>query len=278
MIWLACYESGDDYLGTASDIDRLIAWTGESNLVARELVACGRPEGHGFIEPTTAATDNETTFRVHDLWHHAPDYVQKRYRRELERKKRVIPTDKRRRTADTGRHRVPTSDWQIEVDRTLAPAPAPALALPQNVDPKSSETVSSVVRSSRAHDEPAKAITPNGNGQYPPPLIDGAEIRRHGQHRWCGRVCVTYAQHKEFARRIGKPEKDADAELTAWYPLHLAQFEGQVIGDPMFAFWNNGFAQKFGLVTRAPKNFETKGERTKRAFAEARAKLAEKSR
>jgi hypothetical protein len=135
LMWSACYDSGEEYLGTAEDIETLIGWTGDPGLVAQALVDAGKPEGHGFIEAITdgdhAGTDGVQRYRVHDLWHHAPDYVMKRHKRELERKQRVAPKVKKRRTAPNGGQRTPSPDSQIELDVTPAPAPAPAPALAQ---------------------------------------------------------------------------------------------------------------------------------------------------
>ncbi len=130
IIWDACYESGDDYLGTGLDIDHRVGWDGEPGRLATALVACGLPEGQGFIEPMEpAAPGQEVTYRVHDLWHHAPDYVMKRHKRELERRQKSVPVTSVRRTAPNGGQWMTTPDCQIEVDRTPAPAPAPAPAL-----------------------------------------------------------------------------------------------------------------------------------------------------
>lgn len=127
LMWEGCYESGNEYLGTADDLEAAIGWTGEPGMVAEALVACGAPEGHGFIEivdPESAIA----TYRVHDLWHHAPDYVRKRHEREIQRQQRVSPSAKRRRTAPNGKQRTPSRDSQTGVDRTPAPAPAPSPA------------------------------------------------------------------------------------------------------------------------------------------------------
>lgn len=83
LLWDACYESGEDYVGTSADIEHLVGWTGEPGALARALVEAGAPEGHGFLEPTA---EGASTFRVHDLWHHAPDYVSNRRTREDERR------------------------------------------------------------------------------------------------------------------------------------------------------------------------------------------------
>lgn len=126
MIWESCYESGDDYLGTAADIDHLIDWSGDSGVVAAALVDAGRPEGHGFIEPLGADGEQGTRFRVHDLWHHAPDYVRKRRERELERQQKAGPTAERRDPAPNGGQRSPGSGSQSGVVRPPSPSPAPS--------------------------------------------------------------------------------------------------------------------------------------------------------
>jgi hypothetical protein len=82
ILWDFCYEAGTDYVGTAEDVEALIGWTGDAGQLTAALVNAGSPEGRGFIE---AVTGEAATYRVHDLWHHAPDYVAKRRKRELDR-------------------------------------------------------------------------------------------------------------------------------------------------------------------------------------------------
>jgi hypothetical protein len=128
LLWDACYEAGDDYLGTAADLEALVSWPGDPGKLALALAACGLPEGHGFIEPVSDGHGG-VTYRVHDLWHHAPDYVRKRHHRENERRQKSVPVMTDRRTAPNGaerRHVAPTPDCLTGVDRTPAPAPAPA--------------------------------------------------------------------------------------------------------------------------------------------------------
>lgn len=128
VLWDGCYESGDDYLGTAADIDQRIGWSGQPGEVALALVACGFPEGHGFIEPMQGEDGGEATYRVHDLWHHAPDYVQKRHQREMARRQKQEPTLPVRHSAPNGEHWTVTPGCSSGVDRTPAPAPARAPA------------------------------------------------------------------------------------------------------------------------------------------------------
>lgn len=150
LLWDSCYECGEDYVGTASDIESLVGWTGESGALARALVEAGAPEGQGFIEPVHGSASS-TLYRVHDLWHHAPDYVAKRHKRELERNQKVKPCIDRR-TAPNGGLVPPTLDWQNGVDRPPAPALAPAPAQ-ESVSPEPQ-------RDSEPDDDPALAIFP----------------------------------------------------------------------------------------------------------------------
>jgi hypothetical protein len=127
LLWEACYESGDEYIGTADDLENLLGWTGERGFLALALVDAGLPEGHGFIEPLPPAEGSTAMrYQVHDLWHHAPDYVTKRRQRELDRRQKSAPNSPRRRSADFGGHCPPSSDCLPGLDRTPAPAPAPA--------------------------------------------------------------------------------------------------------------------------------------------------------
>jgi hypothetical protein len=127
LIWLACYEAGDDRVGTAEDVERLVGWTGEPGQLVRWLVECGAPEGKGFLERATRRGNGAIVYRVHDLWHHAPEYVRKRRARELQRRQRVAPrrvSAKRRRTAPNGGQCPPSLDSQSRDGRTPAPTPS----------------------------------------------------------------------------------------------------------------------------------------------------------
>lgn len=126
ILWDFCYEAGTDYVGTAEDIEALIGWTGDAGQLTAALVSAGAPEGRGFIEAVEPVLE-PPTYRVHDLWHHAPDYVAKRRKRELDRLGRVDPAVDRQ-TAPNGGQCLEIANCQIEVDRTPAPARAPALA------------------------------------------------------------------------------------------------------------------------------------------------------
>lgn len=160
MLWDSCYESGEDYVGTAADIEEVIGWTGSPGALAAALVDAGSPEGQGFIEPVDEGVQ-PVCYRVHDLWHHAPNYVSNRRTRETERRipkmcKRCGATyhaaDPRseycspacrtggwrdRRNGNSDRRVTEASVTVTECDSPCAPALAPAPALTPTPVPKS---------------------------------------------------------------------------------------------------------------------------------------------
>lgn len=132
LLWESCYEAGDDYVGTADDIEHLVGWTGASSVLTSALADAGQPEGAGFIE----LAGERQGYRVHDLWHHAPDYVTKRRQRELTRQQKTAPNEPRRRTALNGAENTETLKCLDGVDRTPSPSPSPSPKA-KNVSPES---------------------------------------------------------------------------------------------------------------------------------------------
>jgi hypothetical protein len=126
LLWDSCYEAGEDFVGTAEDIEHAIGWTGDAGVLTRALAEAGLPAGVGFIE-RVEGVGGEPVYRVHDLWHHAPEYVAKRRKRELDRQGKAAPERRAlddRRTAPNGGHCPPTSDWQNENGDTPSPSPS----------------------------------------------------------------------------------------------------------------------------------------------------------
>lgn len=80
-------RSGDDFLGDAADVESAARWSGTPGELVCALLDAGGGAGAGFIEPA----ETSGTYRVHDLWHHAPDYVRRRRQRERERCSRESP-------------------------------------------------------------------------------------------------------------------------------------------------------------------------------------------
>jgi hypothetical protein len=132
-MWDCCYETGDPCLGTPENVEAASEWDGEPGLFFRSVLECGPV---GFVE---AVPDREGVYQVHDLFDHAPEYVQKRYRRELERQKTGKTISQLRSNAAAKRWNKPddrkqtdatvmqTADSCMQTDANgLPPAPAPA--------------------------------------------------------------------------------------------------------------------------------------------------------
>jgi hypothetical protein len=88
LIWDCAYENGDDYLGDSQDVEAAARWHGEPEQLTKALLNAGGDNSHGFIEEIEGRLGR---YRVHDLWHHAPDYVRKRRKREAERRLKSDP-------------------------------------------------------------------------------------------------------------------------------------------------------------------------------------------
>lgn len=136
IIWQACYESGDANVGSAEDMEYLARWHGESGQLASVMVETG------FID-----VDESGLHHVHDLYDHAPDYVQRRMEREQERRNKGITIKELRAKAgrasgEARRKQTGTHDEHMFTDveqnnehmgtnvATPAPAPAPAQNTP----------------------------------------------------------------------------------------------------------------------------------------------------
>jgi hypothetical protein len=85
-IWLCAYENGDAYIGDQIDVELAAQWTGEQGKLCEALLTCGGRRA-GFIEATPGVKDS---YQVHDLHHHAPDYVARRKSKEDERRKKKV--------------------------------------------------------------------------------------------------------------------------------------------------------------------------------------------
>jgi hypothetical protein len=139
ILWESAYQSGDDYLGSSQDVESAAHWAGESGLLTKALLEAGGVGNAGFIEEDPERPGH---FRVHDLFENAPDYVQKRRERELNRKARgVTLSDLRREAGKRGRAaqfpqqpsgQLPAGGGQLQPNVRQLPAngetPAPARA------------------------------------------------------------------------------------------------------------------------------------------------------
>ncbi len=128
LLWDSCYEAGDDFLGDSEDVEAAARWTGAPGLLTKALLSAGGEGSVGFIEEIEGRSG---MYRVHDLWHHAPDYVRKRRRREDERRAKAGPVapdggqwSAGDRSADGQRQ--PSPDCQDGLDLPPSPSPSPS--------------------------------------------------------------------------------------------------------------------------------------------------------
>lgn len=142
LLWDVAYENGDEHLGDSDDVELAARWQGEPGALAKALLEAGGPGEPGFIE---ADPDRPGRYVVHDLWDHAPDYVQRRAEREAARvaKGKTISDVRRdaaharwkKQTAATDEHPAATG-MQVTSNcnaacidspaKILTPAPTPA--------------------------------------------------------------------------------------------------------------------------------------------------------
>lgn len=91
LMWMGVYETGDPLLGNADDVEDAADWYYDDGGVRPErgaffeaVLNCGGPGHSGFIEE---APGKPGFYQVHDLFHHAPDYVSRRRDYENERRR-----------------------------------------------------------------------------------------------------------------------------------------------------------------------------------------------
>jgi hypothetical protein len=130
LLWDVAYESGSDLLGDSVDVEIAAGWIGEPGKLAEALLKCGGISRHGFVD-----VDESGTYRVHDLFDHAPGYVKKRREREQQRQAQGVTLQSvRARAGQKGgskrkqlaSKRNPQRDGEEANGRTTAHAPAPA--------------------------------------------------------------------------------------------------------------------------------------------------------
>ena len=120
-MWRVAWENGEPIIGTPEEIEAAAEWPGEPGKYHAALVSGRLLDDVG-----------DGRWAIHDFWDHAPEYVQKRRKRELERQERGTEL------ADNGRLRRTTADGKRKPTpkvRTPAPAPAPAPAPTQKTPP-----------------------------------------------------------------------------------------------------------------------------------------------
>ena len=122
FMWDSCYENGDDYLGDSDDVESTARWQGEPGVLTKALLEAGSTGNAGFIEQSP---DRPGHFHVHHLFDHAPEHVQKRMAREIERKKRGETISDIRRSAaiishESRKSKQTTAKWRTVADTCAA--------------------------------------------------------------------------------------------------------------------------------------------------------------
>jgi hypothetical protein len=91
LLWDAAYEAADDFIGDVVDVEAAARWRGNEGVLLAALRDAGGEGRAGFIDEggTEWWPDGKPgTYRVHDLWDHAPDFVKGRAERELAREEK----------------------------------------------------------------------------------------------------------------------------------------------------------------------------------------------
>jgi hypothetical protein len=88
LLWDSAYESCEDYVGDVDDVEAQAHWRGKRGTLLAGLLGAGGDGRCGFIEEGGSEWWPEGkpgTFRIHDLWDHAPEYASRRAEREAAR-------------------------------------------------------------------------------------------------------------------------------------------------------------------------------------------------
>lgn len=124
LIWDAAYACGDPVIGDARKVEAVSDWRGARGELVEALV------DSGFLDAmqTDANGKHLQTYAVHDLEHHAPDYVLKRWQREAERKAKgeTVRSIRQRAAAQRWKQADANGEHVHANVRPHAPAPAPA--------------------------------------------------------------------------------------------------------------------------------------------------------
>lgn len=120
-LWATAYEDGNDYLGDSDDVESAAHWTGAPGLLTQALATAGGDDGPGFLDEVAPGR-----YRIHDFWHHAPQYVSRRHAREQARK--VKGESMASQCLDTGQPKASTPYSQhpapVQKEQDLSPSPA----------------------------------------------------------------------------------------------------------------------------------------------------------
>lgn len=179
LLWAAAYESGDDEVGGTEDVEAAAEWAGETGVMFAALRDAGKPDRPGFIEESS---DRPGVWVIHDLYDHAPDYVQRRVTREAQREARGETISQLRSAAAKSRwakrNNANVSKCNSLASRQDAKVSTPAPAPTQKEEDKNVERA--------GHAPPSNGK--NGKNQRKPPHPDFAAFKS----RWCASYRLRY--------------------------------------------------------------------------------------
>jgi hypothetical protein len=216
MLWEHCYESGDDFLGDATDVETVAQWAGAPGALVEALVTAGGGSGAGFLEPDA---DKAGCYRVHDLYDHAPEYVRKRMDREAARKDAGITLKQLRADAAGKRWKRQNSDAngshlqplaiQTEASGTT-PAPAPS---PHPAQPSPEKNAPGAAEQPAAPPVPVVPVVPLADleADWPPDLIKRVREAVTSTRRGGTMAEGPWRAFLLSARQFGKAQREAAA-------------------------------------------------------------------
>ncbi len=180
-MWEVGYEYGDPVLGDPTDVEHACDYPRDDGKLFEALLKCGLAGGAGFIEE---CPDRPGCYQIHDLYHNAPDYVQKRRAREILRKSKIDGENggQRRTTADADR--TPADNGAVSELPTATTPPCPSL--PESALPESALPLPSQAKSERAD---ARKSAP----KFQPPSVE--DVRAYCQERGNSVDPETFVNH-----------------------------------------------------------------------------------
>lgn len=189
LLWDAAYEAADDFVGDVVDVEAAAHWRGKDGVLCAAMEGAGGDGIAGFIEVGGSEWWPEGkpgTYRIHDLWDHAPDFVERRARRETEREaKGETLSDLRSAAGKKGRAKqltgkCPTGDRQMN-------GGCPPLADPERATDGQKSSLSRPAPARPAPSRPGEALpVPSLGGEAlpgeaRPPAGDANEARASGR-------------------------------------------------------------------------------------------------
>lgn len=256
LLWDVAYEAGDPVIGHGHTVETIAGWAWSPGSLVKALAGCGRAGQKGLLEEV-----EPDIFAIHDLYDHAPDYVRKRLKREMERRRQGRLFWEQltglREDADqsmTGQ-RPATTGHSLDADRSMSctPAPAPAPApIPER-------------------EELGEDTQPAGGPPGPRPLSASAREVRAFEERWA-QLAGSDGPQPPPPARIARMRKDAGGAAALMAALDLVGIDGVCRGADYVHQAVRGMAKRPRTNGHDPQRGTTDDAIEERARAAARAR------